>query len=177
MQDVFEKYNWPNKTVSTHGCVRHTAGHMRVRTEPGPALAGRWHRAAGPAGILQLYCRLPPHLPGAISPARPLLLRATAPVMGRLLRHCQHRPWCAGRDGAGGPPERPPQWERTPGCGDGAVRCRASPGTPIGSPVLPPCPQGSSRPRCAAGACLHLLRRAAQLRRDPAAVDGVCQQR
>lgn len=71
VQDVFEKYNWPNKTVSTPGCVRHAAGHTRVRTERSPALAGRWHRAAGPAGILQLYCQLPPHLPGAISqPAR-----------------------------------------------------------------------------------------------------------
>lgn len=52
-------------------------------------------------------------------PARPLLLRATAPVMGRLPRRCQHRPWCAGRDGAGGPLSTHPSGSAPWGAGTG----------------------------------------------------------
>lgn len=75
VQDVFEKYNWPNKTVRGCGAkCRSGAAHQGVRQ------------------LLQLHCRLLPCLPQAMAPASLgdswLLCQDIALAMGQLTCRC-----------------------------------------------------------------------------------------
>lgn len=62
VQDVFEKYNWPNKTVRGCGSVCRAGAARR-----------------GGRQLLQLYCRLPPHLPRHCPPS-PTACSCTEPL-------------------------------------------------------------------------------------------------
>lgn len=72
VQDVFEKYNWPNKTVRGCGAMCRAGATCQEGRQ-----------------LLQLHCWLPPHLPHRHPLSDSLLLcQAAALVMGQLTHRC-----------------------------------------------------------------------------------------